>query len=64
MSPADRRQRLEQLRRRLRFPWERLKDATDDPALTIKGRRERVAYYTTAIAEARTRLLELEGSTA
>lgn len=64
MSPADRRQRLEQLRRRLRILWERLKDATDGPALTIKGCRERVAYYTTAIAEARARPLELEGSTA
>lgn len=62
MSPAERLQRLEQLRRRLRFLKERLKDVTDDPALSAKRRREKKTYYTNAIAEARTRLLELENT--
>lgn len=60
MSPAERGQHLEQLRRRLRFLKERLKDVTHDPRLTTKGRQEKLAYYETAIAEVRAKLLDLK----
>lgn len=61
ISPAERRAKLERLRRRLWFLRERLKDVTDDPALSAKRRREKKEYYTIAIAETRERLVELEG---
>jgi hypothetical protein len=61
MSPAERFQRLEQLRRRLRFLKARLKDVTHDSMISHMERQQKEAYYTRAIAETRARLLDLEG---
>ena len=61
MTPEERQDALAKLRQRLWFLEARLKDVSHEPALAARVRGEKVSYYTTAIAEARGRLRDLEG---
>lgn len=52
---------MERVRWRLRFLQGRLLDVPHDLSLTATVRREKVNYYTKAIAKARPRLVEVKG---
>jgi hypothetical protein len=50
MSPTDGHQRLDQFRRLLRFLGDSLKEVRQYPGLTAKRSRERVSFYSAAVA--------------
>ncbi len=61
MTVDAQQQKVVDLRRCLWFLWKRLKDVRSDPALFQSLHQQKVTYSTTAIAEARARLLDLKG---